>query len=230
MSPTTNDELQRERERVDLLRRRIINVVGHELKLPVSTIRGLAASLEQATPEQVRTEVAPALVRNTARLERLVDDLLLAAGVTTVLPVESPSPQPVGPAIERAWAEAGGAGPVPVTGAVDAIVCARGDALDRILIELLDNAVKYGRAPVEVRVRTTDDRVTIDVVSGGAPSDDDLGLALEPFFRGEAAVTAAPGLGVGLAVAAALAVQDGGRVSVRGEDDTVVATAELPAS
>jgi signal transduction histidine kinase len=223
------DDLRRERDRVDLLRRRIINVVGHELKLPVSTIGGLAASLATATPEEVRDQIAPALVRSTARLERLVDDLLLASGVTTVLPVEAPAPQPIGPAVERAWAVVG-RGDVAVTGDASADVCSRGDALDRILEAVLDNAAKYGRPPVQVAVDGAGDRVTIEVVSGGVPSaEDDLALALEPFFRGEAAVTAAPGLGVGLAVASALAEQQGGRVTIESRDDHVVTTVELPA-
>jgi signal transduction histidine kinase len=224
----TAEDLRRERERVDLLRRRIINVVGHELKLPVSTIRGLAASLETAGADEIRDQIAPALVRNTARLERLVDDLLLAAGVTTVLPVEPPTAQPLRPAVDRVWSTVG-AGELTITGDADVEVCSRGDALDRMLEALLDNAAKYGRPPVEVGVRRVDTSVAIDVVTGGAPSPDDLALALEPFFRGEAAVTAAPGLGVGLAVASALAEQQGGRVTIEARDDHVVTTVELPA-
>lgn len=224
----SSDDLRRERDRVDLLRRRIINVVGHELKLPVSTISGLAASLERATPEEVRDEIAPALVRNTARLERLVDDLLLAAGVTTVLPVEAPTAQPVRAAVERAWSVVG-VGDLTYTGEAEAEVRSRGDALDRMLEAVLDNAAKYGRPPVEVRIGPSPVGVAVEVVSGGAPSADDLALALEPFFRGEAAVTSAPGLGVGLAVASALADQQGGHVSLRAEHDNVVAAIELPA-
>jgi signal transduction histidine kinase len=98
-----------------------------------------------------------------------------------------------------------------------------------VLAVLVDNAVKYGRPPYVVRTGATIGAVTIDVISGGAPKAEDLALALEPFYRGEAAVTAAPGLGIGLAVAAALIAQDGGRLTVRAEGDTVVATVELPA-
>ena len=230
MATEPGGDLQHERERVDLLRRRIINVVGHELKLPVATIRGLAEALERATPDEVRGEIAPALVRNTARLERLVDDLLLAAGVSTVLPVDPPTAQAVGPVIERAWAAAGGAGPLVVSGDTATTAPSRGDALERVLGALLENAARYGRPPIEVRVGTSGDRVVIEVMSKGAPSSEDLALALEPFFRGEAAVTAAPGLGVGLTVAAALAAQDGGRVEIRADGDTVVASLELPSA
>ena len=227
MGQDTSDDLARQREDVDLLRRRVVNVVGHELKLPVSTIRGLAESLLHASADQIAQEIAPALVRSSARLERLVDDLLLAAGVFTVLPVEPPRACPVAPAIQRAATRASIA--VSVDGDRDAVVSARADALDRVLVALVDNAAKYGRPPVSVRVRSREPMVVIDVVSTGAPKAEDLALALEPFYRGEAAVTAAPGLGVGLAVAAALAAQDGGSLAVRADADTVVATVELPA-
>jgi signal transduction histidine kinase len=226
VGPDAIDDVARQRATVDLLRRRLVNVVGHELKLPVSTIRGLAESLQHATPEQITAEIAPALARSSARLERLVDDLLLASDVFTVLPVEPPRPCPVGPALERAAVTAGAT--LAVEGDRDAVVGARADALDRVLSALVDNAVKYGRPPVRVRVHETGATVVVEVVSGGAPASDDLALAPEPFYRGEAAVTAAPGLGIGLAVAAALAAQDGGRLALRAEDDTVVATVELP--
>ncbi len=226
MGQDTTDDLARQRDDVDLLRRRIVNVVGHELKLPVSTSRGLADALRHAPPDQIATEIAPALIRSSARLERLVDDLLLAAGIFTVLPVEPPQPHAVGAAIDRAVAAV--SADVEVEGDSSAMVAARADALDRVLAVLLDNAMKYGRAPYVVRIGTTDHGVTIAVVSGGAPKPEDLALALEPFYRGEAAVTAAPGLGIGLAVANALATQDGGRVAVGAEGDTVVASVELP--
>jgi signal transduction histidine kinase len=219
-------DVARQRQDVDLLRRRVVNVVGHELKLPVSTIRGLAESLAHATPEQIANEIGPALARSSARLERLVDDLLLCAGVLTVLPVEPPAPKPVGDAIARAL-DATGLDAVTVDGDRDVVVSARGDALDRILAVLFDNACKYGEPPIRVCIRPADGVVAVDVISGGAPKAEDLALALEPFYRGEAAVTASPGLGVGLAVAAALAEQDGGQVRIEADGDTVVATVEL---
>lgn len=228
MADDPADVIARERDRLDLLRRRLINVVGHELKLPVSTIRGLAEALGHATPTEIHDEIAPALARNCTRLERLVDDLLLASGVLTVLPVGRPRAQPVGPVVVRAWTQVGGTGELRVQGDPETAVLARSDALDRILAALLDNALKYGRPPMEVHVRNGEGMVAVDVKSGGAPGEDDLALALEPFYRGEAAVTSAPGLGIGLAVAAALAAQDGGRVEVRAEGDAVVATVELP--
>ena len=41
-------------EDLDLLRRRVVNVVGHELRTPVTTVRGLAESLAAAEDEETR--------------------------------------------------------------------------------------------------------------------------------------------------------------------------------
>lgn len=67
-----------------MLRRRVLNVVGHELRTPVTTLRGPADALEGAGTDTERVQLADALVRSARRLESLVDDLLVAMGVTTV--------------------------------------------------------------------------------------------------------------------------------------------------
>jgi two-component system sensor histidine kinase KdpD len=222
------EDLTRQHERVDLLRRRLVNVVGHELKLPVSTISGLANALAHASDDEIRDVIAPALVRSAARLERLVDDLLLASGVMTVLPVAAPRPTPVGPALTAAWTTAGVPG-APSPTPASAVALVREDALDRILAAVLDNAAKYGESPVETSVTSSGATVVISVSTGGVPGPADLENALEPFYRGEQAVTSAPGLGLGLAVAAALAEQDGGSVTIGAEDQRVVTSIVLPA-
>jgi signal transduction histidine kinase len=67
--------------------------------------------------------------------------------------------------------------------------------------------------------------------SGGpVVSDDDLALAFELFYRGEGAVSAAPGFGLGLPVARALARQYGGDVTIAGRPGGGLAvTLDLPA-
>jgi two-component system, OmpR family, phosphate regulon sensor histidine kinase PhoR len=75
---------------VDLLRRRVLNVVGHELRTPVSTLAGLATELENCDDARVRDELVAAVARNARRLDRLVRDLLLAASIETVVPTDPP--------------------------------------------------------------------------------------------------------------------------------------------
>lgn len=225
-----DDELARQRAAVDLVRRRMINVVGHELRTPISALRGLSEAMVDATEAELRHELIPAVVRSAARLERLVDDLLLAAGVLTVLPTAAPRAEPVEPAVRAAWREVGGVGPLQVAGALDASVLARPRSLTGILARILDNAVKYGAPPVTVGISRADGVVTVEVREPTDLPDSDLEVSFEPFFRGERAVTAAPGFGVGLPVARALAEHDGGSLVLRRDGDTVVACLELPAS
>jgi two-component system sensor histidine kinase KdpD len=223
-------ELARRLAHVDLIRRRMINVVGHELKTPVSAIRGLADAMATAGEDELRSELAPAVARNAARLEALIDDLLVAAGILTVLPVGEPQGEAVKRALDEAWAAVGANSGLEAEGDLEASVLVRPGTLSKLLARLLDNAVKYGGPPVRAGVRAGDGRVAIEVRSSGALTDGDLELAFEPFFRGEAAVTAAPGFGIGLPVARALAEHDGGTVTLVRDGNVIVARVELQAS
>jgi two-component system sensor histidine kinase KdpD len=222
-------------EQLDALRKRVMAVVGHELRTPVTTLRGLADSLHLAAEHEIRDEIAPAMARLAARVESLLDDLLVAADLSTVLPVGRPRPAAVDQAVRVAWAETGhdGAesGELDLSGDLDAQAIVPPGSLPRMLAPVLDNAAKYGKGVVAVRIARSPGSVTIEVASEGPPvSSIDLALAFEPFYRGEQAVTTAPGLGVGLAVCRTLVEQAGGSVDLGPSDDDggVVATVRLP--
>jgi signal transduction histidine kinase len=223
------EALERERGEVDLLRRRVINVVGHEFRTPVSTLRGLADQLARTEDPALRSDLNVALQRSATRVEELLDDLLLAAGVTTVLPVGPPETTAVAPAAEEVWSALGSPRPLEMdAGAVH--VTATAGVLRRLLTNLLDNAVKYGRGPVRLTATDDGEHVVVEIAAVGDPmSVADLRLAFELFYRGEHAVTSSPGLGVGLPVARALARQHGGDVELAGGDDRVVTRLVLPA-
>jgi signal transduction histidine kinase len=190
---------------MDLLRRRVLNVIGHELRTPVTTVRGLADSLALAPDDATRSSLTDALVRSAARLERLVDDLLLATGVSTSTPVGPVEHVDLVAAVRRAgWSDA-----IDGAGAASARVV----AVDRMLEPIIDNARRHGH-PVEVRIGAcTDGRVVVDVESTGPElAEGDVQLLCEPFFRGEQAVMTAPGLGLGLAIARTIARAEGGDV------------------
>lgn len=214
---------------VDLLRRRVLNVIPHALRTPITTFRGLAEALEHASDEEIRTQITPALQRLAAQAEHLLDDMLIAAGVSTALPTGRPVATAVGPTVGAVWASLGGTDvDLQITG--DAEAAAIDGVLFKILVHVLDNAHKYGRAPVEVAVRTDGTIVRITVADHGEARPDDIAAAFEAFFRGEAAVLACAGLGVGLAVARMLAEQSGGSLTLELRDGLTVAELELPAA
>jgi len=211
------EEVEHVRAEIDLLRRRVINVVGHELRTPVTTLRGLAELLGHAEDPQAEDELHEAIKRTARRIEGLLDDLLVATGVSTALPVGQQGPVSVATAARRAWGalDALPAGKDLVVDG-DAAVVARPGVLERIFEAVLDNAVRYGAPPVRIDV-AAGDRSAVVVVTDHGPGVPaaELGLVVEPFFRGERAVLEHHSLGLGLAVARALAEQHDGELAVR---------------
>lgn len=230
----TTSELDQRLAEVEALRRRVLNVIPHALRTPITTFRGLAEALVTATEDQIREEIGPALRRMAAQAEHLLDDMLIAAGYTTALPTAAGVATPVEDTIASAWRQLDGGddGLVVTSSGAHHVLMPEG-SLFKLLVHVLDNGRKYGEAPIRVTVRDGDDGVVrFDVATAGA-APADLAMFVEPFYRSEIAITKAPGLGVGLAVARALAEQAGGSIEVaagEGAAGGVVCRVALPAA
>lgn len=224
------EQLAAQAAELEAIRRRVINVVGHELRTPVTTIHGLATELESAEDlDAVRTVIGPALLRNAERLTTLLDDLLVASGIQTAIPVDTPGTVELRTEIIQLWADVGGAaseqpmvtgGPVEVSGPLVGV--------RRALRAVLDNAVRYGSGTPRISL-TDGDQVGVEVFSPGPPlKPDEVHLATEAFFRGERAVTTAAGLGIGLSIAKAVAERAGGTVEFESTAGGTTTRIELP--
>lgn len=206
----TNEDVAAALEALDLARRRFVNVVGHELRTPVTTLRGLTEELLTASDAEIR-ELAPAIVRSARRVESLLDDLLLATDITTALPVGDPEPVDLVVCAQATWDALEVDDELALSGVTEAIASLRPGAADTLLEQVLDNAHRYGEAPFALDAAIDDGRVRLKVSSEGADlKSDEVHLAFELFYRGEGAVTSAPGFGLGLPVARALARQHDG--------------------
>lgn len=209
------------------LEQRALNVIGHELRTPASTVRGLSEVFAAGVDPAERPELADALVRNARRLEGLVDDLLTATAVWPALPVGDASRVDLVGHVVLGWPERDG---LSIDGAGAAR--ARTSSISRIIGAVLDNARAYGKRPLTVSIATRGGRVQTAFDSPGPVlPDEDVRLALEPFWRGERAVTSSPGLGLGLTVARVLADHEGGRLWVEARPGGGLVThLELPAA
>lgn len=197
------------------IRERVVNVVGHELRTPASTVRGLADALAAAPDPAHAADLVAAIQRHATRLEGLVDDLLAASGVTSSLPVGAPVPLELGPAVTEAWRAAGGAPAGLIADYGPTRVSARPRSVRRILDHVLANAVTFGSGDTTVATRPEGPHVLLTVDSPGPELPrEDVRFATELFWRGERAVTTVPGLGLGLAVARALAEHEEGALDV----------------
>jgi signal transduction histidine kinase len=190
---------------------------SHELRTPVSLIRTTAelALRHERAPEEYRTALAE-VGRHTQHMSELVDDLLVLARTDAgIEPRETAALDLRNVATEacRDVAEVACRQSVKVNVHLPADpVCVQGDAvsLRRLLLILLDNAVKYSIPGGEVRLRLDVTRLGQNGMSAVFEiADEGIGLdasetarVFERFYRGARARQHAPdGTGLGLAIA-----------------------------
>src|SRR3954447_4177804 len=103
----------------------------------------MAEALAQAKDPIVRAELQLAVERNAMIVERLLDDLLIAAGVSTALPVEDPTLVELGDALGAGgrWLDHGKA--LLLEGDREVRVSAIRSSVERAFALLLDNHAKY---------------------------------------------------------------------------------------
>jgi signal transduction histidine kinase len=217
---------------LDMLRRRLANVVGHALRTPAATVRGQAEIVASAEDPTVRAEAVEPLLRSARRLEEMIDEVLVVQGVETRLPTGRRVELELGALLRDVAEDIGVADRLVLEGEPGVAVLAPRDALGWALRGVLDNAARYGTGPVHVHVTSGTAVATVRVSTpegGVGATEDDLRLAFEPFFRGERAVVASTArLGVGLTITRRLLDDVGGRVGLDRDDDGVVTVLELP--
>ena len=194
-----------------------VSAVTHELRTPLTALR-LHADLvadERVGGDPVRRAGAVQILRGeAARLSRLVDNVLDYARLERRRPPRLEStdlavllPQLL-PALTARLSEAGMLLEAGTPGSVR--VRCDADAVSRILLNLADNAAKYGAGPVRLEVAVAAGRAELRLRDHGPGIPDGLRLFV-PFSRSaEAAAGSAPGVGLGLALCRRLARAQGG--------------------
>jgi len=200
-----------------------VSIVGHELRSPLTSIRGSLGLLEAGVvgelPEEASNMVALA-VANTDRLVRLVNDILDIERMDSGhLPLER---APVGVAelvrnaVQALQATAAQAGVRLLTDAAELEVCADADRIVQTLVNLLGNAIKFSprEGAVTVAVHRRDGCALFSVRdSGRGIPPDRLDSIFERFNQVDASDTREKGgSGLGLAIARGIVVSHGGHL------------------
>lgn len=227
------------------LRTALLSSLSHDLRTPLTAIRGAAetlASTGMALDEATRADLAASIAQDTERMTKFLANIMEMARVETGEIIAKRERLAVADVVEAAISRVKGTIYAGVSIADDA-THVLGDAalLEQIIVNFLDNAVKYspegGR--ITVAARRVGPKIALSV------SDEGVGIAradlphiFDSFFRATRGDRVAPGTGLGLAIAKAFAEAMGGSVSAQsprldlpadGAPGAVITT-ELPAA
>lgn len=211
-------------EEMDRAKSAFVAIVSHELRTPLTSLAGFSELLAvRRLPAGEVQRIAEIIQRETERLVRIVSDLLDLSRLDRGLaPALRRAPVAVEPALAAAidlFRRGSPTHRLRVVCAPDlARVDADPDALDRVLKNLVANAIKYSPAgtTVEISARPAPpDAVEFAVTDEGRGIPPDaLPHVFEPYYRAPDAARAARGAGIGLAVVRSLVEAHGGAIRV----------------
>lgn len=197
--------------------------VSHEMRTPLAQILlfGETLHLGRARSEADRTLATGAIVQEARRLMRLVDNVLrmaklerepirLRQDVVVVDALAREITQQFAPLAETSQATLAVDSPVGVEALADA------DALRQVLLNLLDNAVKYGPPSQRIQTRVEHDAMSVRVIvedEGPGIAQSDRDRIWLPYERGDSRFTSRGGSGLGLTIVRELTEAMSGRVT-----------------
>ncbi|WP_460494873.1 ATP-binding response regulator [Dactylosporangium cerinum] len=231
--PGTGDEIDRlartMNEMLDRLeasarrQRTFVADASHELRSPMAVIR-TRLEVGLARPDAADwPALAHGWLTEQGRLERLVDDLLLLARLDETVPVPAPSIVDLDELVLRAALDLHTRGDVRVDVTEVGGGRVRGDAgqLRRVVMNLLDNAGRYGASVVRCALSESGGVVELTVTDDGpgVPAAD-WERIFERFVRlNEARDRRTGGAGLGLAIVRDIVTRHGGTVELTDRDD-----------
>jgi signal transduction histidine kinase len=222
----------RKERRLARLRTRLVANVSHELKSPVTSIRMFSDMLAEDPLDESRTRRFGRLLRaESQRLSQLIENLLDFSRLGREEVAIEFEPVDVAAVLHRV-AEGFGyrareknvrfdielPSPADRAGRGGLVTITNAQAVERITLNLLDNALKYRRAQAPqicLAARQEGRRITVSVADNGsgiAGAEQDR--IFEEFYRGNYDDYAVRGSGLGLALARRLARRMGGDVTV----------------
>jgi two-component system sensor histidine kinase KdpD len=214
-----------QRAQVDIeaerLRNALLSSVSHDLRTPLTSIAGAASTLlegERELDPGTRRDLTQAIHEEAGRLNRLVNNLLdmgrLESGAAQVRREWHPLEEVVGAAIGRLERRLAGRRVTTDVPADLPLVSIDGVLIEQVLINLLDNAIRYTPpgSPIEISARLADGAVTVEIADRGPglpPGSEQR--VFDKFYQAGPRGTR-DGVGLGLPICRAIIEAHGGRI------------------
>jgi signal transduction histidine kinase len=218
-------QLRRERA-LARLRSDFVSRVSHELRTPLTQIRMFAETLllERVRSDEEARRSLEIIDREARRLSNLVENVLrFSRGERGDDRIDA-RPRDVVPLVRQVVREfevlSGGRSRIALAAPGAAAACTDEDALRQILLNLLDNAGKYGPAGQEIRVSVAAEgpfaAVSVEDEGPGIPAGERERVFTRFYRMRRDRDSAVAGTGIGLAIVRDLVRLHGGRVRIEG--------------
>jgi two-component system, OmpR family, phosphate regulon sensor histidine kinase PhoR len=215
-----------ELKHLEQVRRDFVANASHELKTPLTSIRGYAETLaEDDPPEHLRIQFLNSIHNNTLRLQHLVDDLLDLSRLESGGWAAARDEVTVGSTVSEAWNLMASRPDESMDFSVngDAVVVGDREGLVQVFRNLLENSVRHtgpsGNISVAIVVNEGDGVAEISVRDDGEGiPGSSLPRVFERFYRADSSrARDFGGTGLGLAIVKHLVNAMGGEVSAQSE-------------
>ncbi len=203
------------------LRTSLLSSLSHDLRTPLGAIEGAGSSLVDSgdtMPPETRRDLAQAIVEESRRMTRMVGNLLdmirVETGALSVHQEWQPLEEVVSVALIRIDERLQGRSMHVDLPPTLPLVRIDGILIEQVLINLLENAVKYSASgtPIDLTATATRDDVVISVADRGygIPVGQEQTI-FDKFHRVDHS-TSTPGVGLGLTICRGIVMAHGGRI------------------
>jgi len=222
--------------RLDELKSEFVAMTSHELRSPLTSILGFCRTVLrrwELFDDAKKFEIMTTIERQGSRLAALTDDLLQMARIESGHVSANLTPVEVLSLCDEVVADFEGRSTGITVGGDAAVALADREHLCRVVINLIDNALKYGEAPVELTVGRVGDRVRLVVRDHGAGVPEEFVPRLfDRFAQASSGVTRqSTGTGLGMAIVRGLMDAMSGTITYEAAEGGGAAfVVELPAT
>lgn len=239
VAKATNDLAQANQEllKLDKLKSNFLANMSHELRTPLTAVKGSIHYLERTVENKESLAYIHIIEKNISRLTRLVANLFdftkLEAGridweferedisqlVTEVIEI-------MGPIAKAGKVSLEFDNPGPLHAVIDL------ERMEQVLVNLLDNAIKFSKQNTEVRLGITDRYSHIEIHvkdQGPGINKENLETVFKKFYTVDTlSKNSKKGAGMGLAIAKAIITAHKGEISVESQKNTTTFIVSLP--
>jgi len=204
-------QLHEETLQLDQLKLNFVAIASHELRTPATSVYGALTTLveRRGLPPETREELLVTAQQQSDRMRQLIEQLLDLSRLDANALGVKPRPVVLHSVLSAIAAAAPGDVPLQLDVPVDLAVVADPLVLERIVSNLLANAIRHGAPPIRISVEQANGSFCISVEDEGGGVPEEL---RERLFERFTRVDAGGGSGLGLAIARAYARAHGGEL------------------